>query len=94
MNSVADDILKGLEQAVEIQKGSLKGKVTTYELADVKALRTKLKVNQSEFAKAVEVSVDTVKSWETGRRNPTGITQKLLRMIEKNPAIYQEFVTA
>ncbi len=39
MNNVADDILKGLEQAVEIQKENLKGKITTYELTDVKVLR-------------------------------------------------------
>ncbi|MGR6839837.1 hypothetical protein ACU5DF_12260 [Aliivibrio wodanis] len=42
MSSIADDIIKSLEQAVEIKKGNLDGNVTRYEIADVKAIREQL----------------------------------------------------
>ncbi|MGK3295937.1 NadS family protein, partial [Escherichia coli] len=41
--------------------------------ADVRAIRENLNITQSEMAKVLGTSLDTIKSWETGRRNPTGL---------------------
>lgn len=42
MNSIATDIIKSLEQAVEIKNGFLEEKVIRYEASDVKAIKRKV----------------------------------------------------
>ena len=78
-----------LEEAVEIKQGLKEpARVTRYEIADVKAIREQLNVSQSEMAKALGTSVDTIKSWESKRRNPTGLAAKVLATIKENPAFF------
>ena len=92
MSELANDILRSLEQAVAISKGEMKpANVTRYEIADVKAIRAELNVSQKELAKAMDVSIDTVKSWEQGRRNPTGLASKVLMLLAKDPTLYSKF---
>lgn len=38
-------------------------------------------------------SIDTVKSWELKRRNPTGLTAKVLIAIHKNPNLFKELAS-
>ncbi|MEI6913069.1 NadS family protein, partial [Klebsiella pneumoniae] len=63
-----DELKASLEEAFEIKNGFREpARVTRYELADVKAIRAQLNVSQSEMAKVLGTSLDTIKSWETGR---------------------------
>ena len=92
MSELANDILRSLEQAVAISKGKMKpANVIRYEISDVKAIRAELNVSQKELAKAMDVSIDTVKSWEQGRRNPTGLASKVLMLLAKDPTLYSKF---
>ena len=59
-------------------------------MADVKAIREQLNVSQSELANALGTSVDTIKSWELKRRNPTGLAAKVLVAIKRNPELFKE----
>lgn len=59
-------------------------------LADVKAIRASLNVSQNEFAQTLGTSVDTIKSWESKRRNPTGLAAKVLATIKDKPTLYDE----
>ena len=89
--SFFDELKASLEEAVEIKNGVREpARVTRYELADVKAIRAQLNVSQSEMAKVLGTSLDTIKSWETGRRNPTGLAVKVLATIQANPKFFQE----
>ena len=89
--SFFDELKASLEEAVEIKNGVREpARVTRYELADVKAIRAQLNVSQSEMAKVLGTSLDTIKSWETGRRNPTGQAAKVLATIQANPKFFQE----
>jgi transcriptional regulator with XRE-family HTH domain len=47
--------------------------------ADIKTVRKKLKLSQSEFALMIGVSVSTLQNWEQGRRawRPFGLAQHL-----------------
>ncbi|WP_191603711.1 NadS family protein [Marinomonas algicola] len=63
---------------------------TRFEIAYVKPIRDSLQVSQAEFAKALGTSVDTIKSWESRRRNPTGLAAKVLATIQDNPHFYTE----
>ena len=56
----------------------------------MKAIRAQLNVSQSEMAKVLGTSLDTIKSWETGRRNPPGLAAKVLAIIQANPKFFQE----
>ncbi|HED6273296.1 MULTISPECIES: NadS family protein [Enterobacter] len=88
--SIFDDVKASLEEAVEIQAGrKAPSRVTRYEVADVRAIREQLSVTQSEMAKALGTSVDTIKSWESKRRNPTGLAAKVLNVIRENPAFFR-----
>ena len=83
-----------LEEAVEIKQGLKEpARVTRYEIADVKAIREQLNVSQSEMAKALGTSVDTIKSWESKRRNPTGLAAKVLATIKENPDFFRELAS-
>ncbi|AUV12731.1 MULTISPECIES: NadS family protein [Aeromonas] len=86
-----DELKASLEEAVEIKQGRVEPAARTkYEVADVKAIRLALKVSQQEFAQALGTSVDTVKSWETRRRNPTGLAAKVLTLMQEKPDLYRE----
>lgn len=89
-----NELKASLEQAVKISQGELDtAKVTRFEVADVKSIRAELKVTQSEFAIALGTSVDTVKSWEAKRRNPTGLAAKVLAAIKDNPQLFKELAS-
>jgi DNA-binding transcriptional regulator YiaG len=89
--SFFDELKASLEEAVEIKNGvRAPGRVTRHALADVKAIRAQLNVSQSEMATALGTSLDTIKSWEAGRRNPTGLAAKVLLTIQKNPEFFKE----
>ena len=85
-----DELKASLEEAVEIKDGNkAPARATRYEVADVRAIREQLNITQSEMAKALGTSVDTIKSWESKRRNPTGLAAKVLNVIRENPAFYK-----
>ena len=84
-----NELKASLEEAVEIKDGNkAPARATRYEVADVKAIRAQLNVSQAE--KALGTSVDTIKSWESRRRNPTGLAAKVLAVIQANPAFFRE----
>ncbi|HCR2099486.1 NadS family protein [Enterobacter asburiae] len=88
--SIYDELKSSLEEAFEIHRGRKEAsRVTRYEVADVRAIREQLNVTQSEMAKALGTSVDTIKSWESKRRNPTGLAAKVLNVIRENPAFFR-----
>ena len=92
--SIFNELQTSLQEAVDIKQGKTKAsRVTRHEVADVKAIRAKLHVSQVEFAKAMGTSVDTIKSWEAKRRNPTGLAAKVLATIQTNPDFYNQLAS-
>jgi putative transcriptional regulator len=86
-----NELKSSLEETVDIYQGrKAASRITHFEIADVKSIRDSLQVSQAEFAKALGTSVDTIKSWESRRRNPTGLAAKVLATIQDNPSFYQE----
>lgn len=92
--STFDELQTSLQEAVDIKQGNTEAsRITLHEVADVRAIRAKLHVTQAEFAEAIGTSVDTIKSWETKRRNPTGLAAKVLATIQDNPAFFNELAS-
>jgi DNA-binding transcriptional regulator YiaG len=89
--SIFNELKASLEEAVDIKQSKKQAaRVTRYDVANVKAIRLKLEVSQQELADALGTSVDTIKSWENKRRNPTGLAAKVLATIQDNPSFYHE----
>lgn len=85
-----DDLVTSLNEMVEIEtqkKQPNPEQVFIHKIPDVKQIRASTKLKQSEFAKALGVSTAAVQSWETNRRIPTGSSQKLLFLLEKQPTL-------
>lgn len=57
---------------------------------DVSMLRRFVGLTQTDFAKAVEISVHTLRNWEEGRRKPEGPALALLKIAARYPRILRE----
>ena len=57
---------------------------------DVAALRHFVALTQMQFAKAMGISVHTLRNWEQGRRQPEGPAIALLRIAARHPKIIRE----
>ena len=92
--AIAEDLKASLKEAIDIKKGHKnESRVTRYEIADVRAIREVLNVSQAEFAQGLGTSLDTVKSWEGRRRNPTGLAAKVLASIKDDPKIFKQLAS-
>ena len=48
-------------------------------------VRKRLGFTQAEFAQRIDVSLDTIRNWEQGKRSPTGAAKALLKVLDKAP---------
>lgn len=46
-------------------------------------VRRRLGFSQAEFAERIDVSLDTIRNWEQGKRCPTGAAKALLKVLDK-----------
>ena len=97
MSKVANSIRRGLEEAVVYAKGQADAKtyrVHVPEAIDVRAIRGKLGMTQEEFAGRFGFSVNTLRHWEQGSRQPEGPTRAYLLVIERAPKAVQKALKA
>jgi putative transcriptional regulator len=97
MSKVAESIKRGLKEAVAYAEG--KGNKKAYrvhvpEKIDVKAIRTGLDLTQEGFARRFGFSVNTLRHWEQGSRQPEGPTRAYLLVIEREPKAVQKALHA
>jgi putative transcriptional regulator len=81
---------KQLQSAIPAatRKRLIQGKFESGE--DITALRKFVGLTQQEFARAVEISVHTLRNWEQGRRKPEGPALALLKIAARHPRIVRE----
>jgi len=48
-------------------------------------VRRRLGFSQAEFVDRIDVSLDTIRNWEQGKRSPTGAAKALLKVLDKAP---------
>ena len=85
---VARDIISGLKEAAAFARGEISlpvRMVNVLEPVDVRALRSKLGLSQSEFASQYGISLRTLQEWEQGRTSPDSAVRAYLTVIERNP---------
>jgi putative transcriptional regulator len=97
VSTLADSIRRGLEQAVVYAEGTADERtyrVHVPESIDVKAIRAKLRMTQEEFAGRFGFSVNTLRHWERGSRQPEGPTRAYLLVIDRAPQAVQRALQA
>ncbi len=81
-----ENLVSSVKQAGKIRRGQMKAsRVFDLKPMDIKTIRTRLKLSQSQFALMIGVSLATLQNWEQGRRRPEGPAQALLRVAASNP---------
>ena len=95
------EIVDGLKEAVAFERGELPGvrvrrvaltahqasvpAAARYNKQQIAALRAQLKLSQPVFAQALNVSPETIRAWEQGKRVPEGAALRLLQVAEQHP---------
>lgn len=84
------DTAKGLHEAGFITKRRMAEfealclePVPVYTSAQIRKLRTTLKISQPVLAGVLNTSVSTVRQWEQGEKKPSGPSLKLLNLLDR-----------
>ena len=59
--------------------------VPDFDKDRISSIRTSLNLSQPLFAAALNVSSETIKAWEQGKRVPDGAALRLLQLAEQRP---------
>ena len=92
MSRAGYSIRKGLSEAIRYAQGRAPKsayRVHVPEDIDVKAIRRKLKLRQQAFAARFGFSVNTLRHWEHGTRQPEGPSRAYLIVIDRAPEAVQ-----
>jgi putative transcriptional regulator len=90
-----DELVASVREAGKIARGeSQPSRRFEFEPVDIKKIRERLSLSQSEFAMLIGVSVATLQNWEQGRRRPEGPARALLRIVETHPEVVLDALRA
>jgi putative transcriptional regulator len=86
MSEAFKSIKQGLTEAIEFAQGQT-SEAVVHEFAplDIKAVRAKVGMTQTEFATTFGISLGTLRHWERGDRKPQGPALVLLNVVAKEP---------
>jgi len=94
MKSTGESIVRSAKQALQWVTGEdVPGvKVTTVMVpeTDVRKVRRRLKLTQSEFATKFGFSHAVLRNWEQGRNRPDGAARVLLAVIDRHPEAVED----
>lgn len=99
--SFGEKLISSAKEAVQIERREREpARVTTYTAAEatvetppryvaerIREIRQEMALSQPVFAAALNVSAETVRAWEQGKREPDGPTLRLLEIAELHPEV-------
>ena len=99
-------LIDSAREAMEIERGGKEpARITRYTAAEAKVeappqyvaerirqIRDQMALSQPVFAAALNVSPETVRAWEQGKREPDGPTLRLLEVAEQHPEVLLQSV--
>jgi putative transcriptional regulator len=88
MSEAFKRIEKSLKDAISFAEGKdVNARVKVYKpfQVDVKRVRMKVGMTQTQFAAAFGIGLGTLRHWERGDREPKGAALVLLNMLAKEP---------
>ena len=102
-NRMAEGLMKGLKQAVEMEKGEIAGRERVVTLSrpapkwtkkEIQQLRIEVfHMSQPVFASLLNVKAATIRAWEQGQRTPDGAAARLLEILSKDHEIAEELAS-
>ena len=87
-SKLGEKLLRSAQQArnwVNGKPGRVRVTYVPVPRIDVRKLRAKMKLSQTQFAARFGFSLDSLQNWEQGCRQPEGPARILLAVIAKNP---------
>jgi putative transcriptional regulator len=88
-----NELLESVHEAGSIMRKEIQpGRVTRLEpeVVNVKEIRNRLNLSQSQFARLLGISVRTLQNWEQGKRIPVGPSRRLLQIADKHPSAFMD----
>ena len=87
------DLRTALEDALQYERGqkidlrvtAIPGPAKSMPPSRIRKIRVSLHASQTQFARLLNVSTNTVESWEQGVRRPRQAALKLLMIADRNP---------
>ena len=103
-STFGERLLESAREAARIERGEIEpARVTRYTVAEaevepppryaagrIRKIRDEMELSQPVFAAALNVSADTIRAWEQGKREPGGPTLRLLEVAEQHPEVFLE----
>lgn len=94
---MSDDLFAELLESVREGGAILRGErepSRRFEIKtpDVRSIRERFELSQSEFAGLLGISIKTLQNWEQGRRTPHGAARVLLQVAARHPDAVWEVV--
>ncbi|MDT8448010.1 MAG: helix-turn-helix domain-containing protein [bacterium] len=82
------ELCESVEEAILIDQGRLEGAEVVFGSTgiNVAAIRKRYKLSQPKFAQLLGVSVNSLRNWEQGKRQPTGPARTLLKVAALHPS--------
>ena len=81
-----NELLASVKEMDKIAKGKKQAsRRITLKDPEVKQIREKTGLSQTDFARLIGVSKRTLENWEQGRRSPTGPARALLKIVKTDP---------
>lgn len=106
--SIGQEIIAGLREALEFECGEETGAqfraapisarradaapAPEFTPREVASIRKRLGVSQAVFARLLNVSASTTRSWEQGVNAPGGAASRLLQVAQLDPAVLLRYV--
>lgn len=96
-------LLKGLQQAAQMERGELRGRERVRTLSrpapkwtkhEIKRLRIEVfHMSQPVFASLLNVKPATVRAWEQGQRVPDGAAARLLEVLASDSGLVERLAS-
>ena len=81
-----NNLLKSIDEARAIRAGKREpSRVITFNPLEVRSIRRRLHVSQTQFAHLIGISAATLRNWEQGRTYPEGAARALLKVAARRP---------
>lgn len=91
MSKAGERLLKSAREAAAIARGDAEPpRIHIPSEFDVRAIRSKLRLSQDDFASEFGFSVNQIRDWEQCRSRPLGGNRAYLLLIERKPALVRQ----
>src|SRR6202161_941740 len=85
--SFGSDLIGGMKLVLAHRRGKLELEQVWPKPIDVKAIRKRVKMSQSEFSRTYRISKRALQEWEQGGRKPDSAARAYLTVIAKEPGV-------